>query len=309
MQTEGERVRGAGSGAQLQERPAVHPYKIDVDQGVLEDARGSCGAPRGAGAVSAGHRRHSSTRRLAERTLNVQRWTEMPTRRPLRGAARCRELVRSGRASRSSVSTRDRSVSHPTPRRRAMPAHSFAVARYAEDDAATTCASRLARTRLDARDNATVDAADWDAGAELRRISDELRRVLALRVRLARARGADQPLRSLSRHAYGGASLHFIHERGRGDSPLPLVLTHGYPDSFLRFVKLIPLLTDPAAPRRRCSTTPSTSSCRACRAFGFSRAADRKDGHASSRSASLWHELMTDELGYERFARARRRLG
>src|SRR5262249_7663521 len=42
-----------------------------------------------------------------------------------------------------------------------------------------------------------------------------------------------------------GVGIHFIHERGRGGRPLPLILTHGYPDSFLRFRKLIPLLTDP----------------------------------------------------------------
>jgi pimeloyl-ACP methyl ester carboxylesterase len=44
-----------------------------------------------------------------------------------------------------------------------------------------------------------------------------------------------------------GVGIHFIHERGRGGKSLPLILTHGYPDSFLRFRKLIPLLTDPAA--------------------------------------------------------------
>lgn len=44
-----------------------------------------------------------------------------------------------------------------------------------------------------------------------------------------------------------GAPLHFIHERGRGPEPMPLLLVHGYPDSIWRFHKLIPLLTDPAA--------------------------------------------------------------
>lgn len=44
-----------------------------------------------------------------------------------------------------------------------------------------------------------------------------------------------------------GFWTHFIHERGKGENPLPLVLTHGYPDSFLRFVKVIPMLTDPEA--------------------------------------------------------------
>jgi Epoxide hydrolase N terminus len=26
--------------------------------------------------------------------------------------------------------------------------------------------------------------------------------------------------------------LHFIHERGKGSNPFPIILTHGYPDSF-----------------------------------------------------------------------------
>src|SRR5689334_15179579 len=43
-----------------------------------------------------------------------------------------------------------------------------------------------------------------------------------------------------------GRKVHFIHERGRGPNPLPIVLTHGFPDSFLRFMKVIPMLTDPA---------------------------------------------------------------
>jgi len=43
-----------------------------------------------------------------------------------------------------------------------------------------------------------------------------------------------------------GVGVHFIHKRGKGPSPFPIILTHGFPDSFLRFAKLIPLLTDPA---------------------------------------------------------------
>lgn len=44
-----------------------------------------------------------------------------------------------------------------------------------------------------------------------------------------------------------GTELRFIHERGRGPQPLPLLLSHGWPDSSWQFTKLIPLLTDPAA--------------------------------------------------------------
>jgi hypothetical protein len=39
--------------------------------------------------------------------------------------------------------------------------------------------------------------------------------------------------------------IHFIHERAKGPKPFPLILTHGYPDSFYRFAKIIPMLTDP----------------------------------------------------------------
>src|SRR5579859_2011380 len=42
-----------------------------------------------------------------------------------------------------------------------------------------------------------------------------------------------------------GMGIHFIHERGKGPRPFPLILTHGYPDSCLRFTKIIPMLTDP----------------------------------------------------------------
>ena len=44
-----------------------------------------------------------------------------------------------------------------------------------------------------------------------------------------------------------GIDVHFVHVRGRGPHPMPLLLSHGWPGSILEFVKLVPLLTDPAA--------------------------------------------------------------
>lgn len=38
--------------------------------------------------------------------------------------------------------------------------------------------------------------------------------------------------------------LHYIYEKGKGSRNTPLLLTHGYPDSFIRFLKTIPLLTE-----------------------------------------------------------------
>lgn len=49
------------------------------------------------------------------------------------------------------------------------------------------------------------------------------------------------------RATINGQRIHFIHERGKGTDPLPLVLTHGWPSSFYEMTKIIPLLTDPAS--------------------------------------------------------------
>jgi len=42
-----------------------------------------------------------------------------------------------------------------------------------------------------------------------------------------------------------GFGIHFIHERGKGPNPLPLLITHGWPSSFVEMLDLIPFLTDP----------------------------------------------------------------
>jgi microsomal epoxide hydrolase len=95
-----------------------------------------------------------------------------------------------------------------------------------------------------------------------------------------------------------GTRLHLIHEPGRGPAPLPLLLTHGYPDSCFRFYKLIPLLTDPAAHGGDAAdafdvVAPSLPG------YGFSEPRTSKGGLFGF--GDLWHALMTETLGYERF--------
>src|SRR5215467_6667706 len=96
-----------------------------------------------------------------------------------------------------------------------------------------------------------------------------------------------------------GFGVHFIHERGTGDHSLPIILTHGYPDSFLRFAKIIPMLTHP----REHGGDPADSFdvvVPSLPGFGFS-AKPTKPG-TIFRVGDLWHTLMTDVLGYECFA-------
>ncbi len=89
--------------------------------------------------------------------------------------------------------------------------------------------------------------------------------------------------------------LHFIHQKGEGPQSIPLLLTHGWPDSFVRFLKIIPLLTK--ADHNGVSfdvVVPSIPG------HGFS-AIPTESGMNAKRIAGLLADLMTNELGYEKF--------
>lgn len=101
----------------------------------------------------------------------------------------------------------------------------------------------------------------------------------------------------------GGLGIHFAHVRAAAPAGpvLPLVLSHGWPDSFWRYVKVIPLLTDPAAHGADPAdafdvVVPDMPG------YGYS---DRPAGPPlnSIAVADLWARLMTI-LGYERFGAA-----
>jgi pimeloyl-ACP methyl ester carboxylesterase len=175
-----------------------------------------------------------------------------------------------------------------------MPIHPFDIA--ISDAVLDDLSARLAASRLPPDGEAEADASDWDAAirpAYLRALLDHWRTGFDWRAQEA-------AMRRLSHYTVelGGTLVHFVHQRGLGDRPLPLILTHGFPDSFLRFIKLVPLLTDPAAhggdPADAFDVVvPSLPG------FGFSGPPDRHSDvfHVADR----WHELMTDVLGYARY--------
>ena len=99
-----------------------------------------------------------------------------------------------------------------------------------------------------------------------------------------------------------GEELTFIHVRGTGPDPIPLLLLHGWPDSVCRYLKLIPLLTDPASH----GGDPGICFDVAVpwligRYRGGSRAP--RSGLFRHIAEQLW-TLMTRELGYQRFGAA-----
>jgi pimeloyl-ACP methyl ester carboxylesterase len=95
-----------------------------------------------------------------------------------------------------------------------------------------------------------------------------------------------------------GWGIHFIHVRGRGPKPMPLVMTHGWPSSFVEMLKILPLLADPGAhggdPADAFDVVvPSLPG------FGFSQP---RTVRGPARAHQIWRRLMLEGLGHPRFA-------
>ncbi|MGH7535966.1 MAG: epoxide hydrolase family protein, partial [Gemmatimonadales bacterium] len=96
-----------------------------------------------------------------------------------------------------------------------------------------------------------------------------------------------------------GQLIHFIHQRGSGSRPFPVIITHGWPGSFMEMLELIPRLTDPA----RFGGDPADGFdviVPSLPGYGFS-APPAAPGMHPGKVAELWHRLMVDGLGYQRF--------
>lgn len=99
-----------------------------------------------------------------------------------------------------------------------------------------------------------------------------------------------------------GIPIHFVHVKGKGPAPRPIVLTHGWPWTFWDWKDVIPRLADPASFGASANdafdvVVPSLPG------FAFSEPL-RSTGVDVQRIARLWVRLMGEVLGYERFAAA-----
>jgi pimeloyl-ACP methyl ester carboxylesterase len=96
-----------------------------------------------------------------------------------------------------------------------------------------------------------------------------------------------------------GQALHVVHVEGRGPSPLPLLLTHGWPGSFLEYLPVLGLLSDPGA-HGADPADAFTLIVPSLPGYAFSEPPP-PTGMTGRQVARLWHELMTAGLGYHRF--------
>lgn len=163
-------------------------------------------------------------------------------------------------------------------------------------DVAPEVLSDLRRRLENTRWSHQVEGTHWEAGADLHYLEE----LVAYWHDTYDWRQHEARINRLShfRASIEGLGIHFIHERGKGPNPFPLILTHGYPDSFYRFAKLIPLLTDPASFGGRAEdafdvVVPDLPG------YGFSDK-PAKIG-TIFRVNDIWARLMVDVLGYRQF--------
>jgi pimeloyl-ACP methyl ester carboxylesterase len=109
-----------------------------------------------------------------------------------------------------------------------------------EDSAIQDLYERLDRTRWPDE----LDAEPWTYGAS----RSELQRITSYWRDGFDWRAAEAVINQLPQFkaVVDGQSLHFIHARGQGPAPLPLLISHGWPGSFVEMLDLVPRLADPA---------------------------------------------------------------
>ena len=98
-----------------------------------------------------------------------------------------------------------------------------------------------------------------------------------------------------------GLDIHFVHVRSKHEDALPVIVSHGWPGSFIEQMKIVDLLTDPTAHGGSASDAfhvviPNMPG------YGFS-GKPTTTGWGPIRIANAWVELMK-RLGYERFVAA-----
>jgi pimeloyl-ACP methyl ester carboxylesterase len=151
---------------------------------------------------------------------------------------------------------------------------------------------RLQRTRWPEAETVT----DWSQGVPLAYLQD-LCRYWATgydwRATEARLNALPQ-----FRTEIDGLSVHFIHTRSPNPDALPLIMTHGWPGSVVEFVKVIGLLSDPAAHGGDAADAFHVV-CPSLPGYGFS-GKPAGPGWGIQRIAAAWAELMA-RLGYQRY--------
>jgi pimeloyl-ACP methyl ester carboxylesterase len=141
----------------------------------------------------------------------------------------------------------------------------------------------------------SAPGAAWEQGTDL----DYLRGLLAYWADEFDWRAQERGLNATTQFQaeLDGIRIHFAHVRAKHGDGIPLILTHGWPSTFVELLPLVPFLTDPDAHGIKGPAfdvvIPSLPG------YGFSERPARV-GVNYQHVAGLWHRLMRG-LGYERY--------
>ena len=135
----------------------------------------------------------------------------------------------------------------------------------------------------------------WEQGADL----DYLKPMLAYWADEFDWRAQEHALNAFHhfRAELDGVRIHFVHERAPSGQGIPLIVTHGWPSTFVEMLPLVPLLTDPAA--HGIAGPAFDLVIPSLPGYGFSERPART-GVNYRYTAALWHRLMRG-LGYTRY--------
>jgi pimeloyl-ACP methyl ester carboxylesterase len=135
----------------------------------------------------------------------------------------------------------------------------------------------------------------WEQGTDL----EYLRRVLAYWADEFDWTVQERALNAVAQfHAdLDGLHIHFVHERARNGDGIPLILTHGWPSTFVELLPLVPFLTDPAA--HHIDGPAFDVVIPSLPGYGFSER-PAQTGVNYQYVAKMWHRLMRG-LGYRRY--------
>jgi len=161
------------------------------------------------------------------------------------------------------------------------------------DEVLADLRARLTRTRF----TTASDSTSWAAGTD----PDYLRELVRYWADGFDWRAAQARLNSFPQYTaeVDGAQVHFVHLRGGGeDVSLPVILTHGWPSSFVEMLRVARLLADPASH----GADPADAFDVVIPSLpGFLYSQLPRGPFTRRGTAQTWHTLMTRCLGYSRF--------
>lgn len=162
---------------------------------------------------------------------------------------------------------------------------------HVEEEALADLRARIHKTRWPDQ----IPGIGWEQGTDL----DYLRPMLAYWADGFDWRAQERTLNAFHhfRAELDGVRIHYVHERAPNGRGIPLILTHGWPSTFVELLPLVPLLTDPAA--HGIAGPAFDVVIPSLPGYGFSERPART-GVNYRYIAALWHRLMRG-IGYAHY--------